>query len=611
MTDKIIIMDELLSSKIAAGEVVERPASVVKELMENALDAGAADIQVHVSEGGRRMIRVVDNGEGMGRRDAGLSVVRHATSKLRSDKDLFAIKTMGFRGEALSSIAAVSKLSITTRRAEDVAGTSVVVVGGGAPKIKDAGAPVGTTIEIRDLFFNTPARAKFLRSDGTEFGKISDLFKKIALAHPECGFKLVHGSSSIIDAHAGSLGERISEIFGRPILKELIEIRGDGHLPAPGVEGFIAAPTLSYATAKGIFLYVNRRPVRDSSLARALMDGYGGLIDRGRYPFAVLYITIDPAEVDVNVHPAKTEVRFANPGGLYNLVKTVVNKALATKSSSAVFSPERTTYAAPADARPITLGEPLPAARPAWQARPDPADCFGNRGEWANQNPRPSEASRPLIGALEAVNPEFLEMDVVGQLWGEFLVCERRQGFGKEEEFYVIDQHAAAERTKYERLKAEFRSSSVKSQFLLIPERIETGPEERDALKNLLPVLARLGFDVISFGASTKTGGETFMIKSAPEMIAGRAVAPLIADLLAETVSAGATPRVIDEKLDAIFMRIACHGVMRGKKRLSSEEARALLKDLSSVDFAAFCPHGRPVVKRYTRFEIERSFGRR
>ncbi|MEE8574584.1 MAG: DNA mismatch repair endonuclease MutL, partial [Thermodesulfobacteriota bacterium] len=331
--DKIKIMPELLSSKIAAGEVVERPASVVKELMENAIDAGATSIEVHVNEGGRRMIRVVDNGCGMSRADATLCATRHATSKIKTDADLDAITTMGFRGEALSSIAAVSKFILKTRQSEDTAGTSIIIIGGSTPKIKDEGSAVGTSIEINDLFYNVPARKKFLRTAGTEFGRITDIFKKLALSHPEIAFKLIHGSSKVIESPSGTLKDRISNIFGRPILKELIEIE----CPKRGgfsIEGFIAAPSLSYATAKGLFIYINKRPIKDMGLTKAIITGYSGLIERGRYPFAVLYLDMPATDVDVNVHPAKSEIRLKDPAQVFNLIRDTVSKAVSRGSTS-------------------------------------------------------------------------------------------------------------------------------------------------------------------------------------------------------------------------------------------------------------------------------------
>ncbi len=594
-------MSELLSSQIAAGEVVERPASVVKELMENAIDSGATRISVFINEGGKRLIRVVDNGLGIEREDMALCFERFATSKLASMEELEAIETMGFRGEALSSIASVARVTLVSRRAGCDTASKIVVEGGKIIEETEEGAPPGTSVEVADLFFNTPARAKFLRTVGTEFARITDAFKKIALAHPEIGFKLHHGSSKVIEAHPGTLTERIAEIFGTAILKELTQIDEQGSHPDIKITGLIGAPSLTYPTGKGLFSFINSRPIKDAGLTRAVTIGYGSLIDKGRYPFAIIFIDINKALVDVNVHPAKSEVRFKDPGGVFDALRFAINKTLGATSAHVGSS---------------NLSGGVTANRTSglYATEHAGASLRGGANESSRAWPRPvrSEAAgaKPLDFIKpdqETLSPEFLNMEVIGQLWGEFLLC---QSFGPEgNNYYMIDQHGASERARFERLKNEYYTSGIACQLLLLPERIETDPNESEALKAALEKLKELGFEIEPFGPSTKKDGETFMIRSVPSIFTSGSIGRLIVELASE-LSEFAQSAKIEEGIEKILMTIACHSVIRGPRMLSATEAGGLLKELSKIDFAAHCPHGRPVVKRYTRAEIESLFGR-
>ncbi len=573
MARKIKVLDSLLASKIAAGEVVERPASVVKELMENSLDAGSSAITVHVAEGGRRLIRVVDDGEGMGREDAAIAFLRHSTSKISNEEDLFSIRTMGFRGEALSSISAVSRVVLKTRRRGEVAGTSVVVEGGSEPLVNDEGCPEGASIEVKDLFYNTPARLKFLRSVDSEFGRVMDVFKRIALINPDKRFKLIHGSTRAVEAAPGSLKDRISGLFGLEVLKKTVEVK------TPFVRGFIGTHEVSYPTARALFIYVNGRWVRDKGVTRAIMDGYGTLLQGGRYPFAVIDISIPPEDVDVNMHPSKTEVRFRNSGFIYDVVKAAIRGAL----GKGVSRPEA-----------------------------DYSGVHHSFGAFVRESNGLYEASRiSAPAALEfhsdiedIKNPEFLELETVGQLWGEFLIAQRRA------EFYIIDQHGAAERCAFEKLKkGYFSRADARRQVLLLPERFETTPEERDSINRVMPYLNKFGFDIAGFGPAVRSGGETFLIKAVPDIIGTKSTAALIKDLAEELIGAGGSSRV-EDKIDGALMRIACHSVIRGVRPLSKEEGNSLLRDLARINFAGHCPHGRPVVKKFSREEIESIFKR-
>ncbi|MBI5886974.1 MAG: DNA mismatch repair endonuclease MutL [Deltaproteobacteria bacterium] len=600
MTNRIKILSPELAAKIAAGEVVDRPASVLKELMENSIDAGARSITVTLAEGGRRMIRVVDDGCGISGEDAALAFVRHATSKISVEDDLWAIRTMGFRGEALASISSVARVVLRTRRASDDAGTVVEAAGVEPPSVAADGCPAGTSVEVKDLFFNTPARLKFLRSTQAEFGRCVEVFKKIAYANPATRMKLVHGPSSnkVIDSPPGTLKERIADIAGRGIADRLVIV------DTPFIKGFIATPDISHAAASNLFTYVNGRPVRDKTLTAAIIDGCGTVIERMRYPFAVLDVIVDPADVDVNIHPAKTEVRFKDQRFVYDAVKAGVAGALAAVGRSG-----RAVYPVGGSVGDGQYANDPSHLQRAGQGVIDNAG-FVSKGQ-ARLNPPGLDGVRPgARGGVEVeavADTRLLELDTVGQLWGEFLIAASTLGGG---EFYIIDQHGAAERCAYERLKKDWYGvERVASQALLLPERVETTPEEAAALNVALERIERLGFEVVPFGLAPKLGGETFLIKSVPDILAGRGAGSVIKDLATEFADSDGS-RKLEDRIDSALMRVACHSVIRGPRPLTREEGNALLRSLAKVDFAGWCPHGRPVIKRYTRAEVEAFFKR-
>lgn len=590
MSDNIKILDPSLASKIAAGEVIERPASVLKELMENSLDAGAKNITVVVAEGGKRLIKVIDDGDGISRQDAPLAFLRHATSKIKTEDDLENITTMGFRGEALYSIAAVSRARLCTRRKGELTGTSVEVEGVDAPVVSDEGCPEGTAIEVKDLFFNIPARLKFLRSNESEFGRILDIFKRIALANPGIRFRLTHGSSKAIDAPAGDMRSRIADLFGKDLKGSLIEVN------TPFVKGFISRD-VTYSTTSSIYLFINGRPVRDKAINRAIIDGYGAMLDGGRYPFTVLDIQVPPGDVDVNIHPAKSEVRFKNPRFIYDSVKAGIRGALGDGAFAA-----RQWSNHPPQYREISSFRPPAGARESSTGR----FTSGENTIWNGSETPSTQGSISFFDEdTEVKNPEFLGLEVIGQVWGEFLLAQSSE----RGEFYIIDAHGAAERAAFERLKKEFYGGNVKGQMLLLPERVETTPEEKEAVMKAISSLSRMGFEVAAFGPSLKYGGETFMIKAVPDIISARSCAALLKDIAAEIAEHGGSVKA-EGKIEAALMRVACHSVIRGMRVLTKEEGKALLEELSKVDFAGYCPHGRPVVKKITRAEIEAMFKR-
>lgn len=590
MPGKIKILDELLASKIAAGEVVERPSSVVKELLENSVDAGAASISIYLAEGGKRLIRVADDGSGMSPEDAAAAFLRHATSKISAEEDLSCIKTLGFRGEALASIAAVARVTMKTREKGSSEGASVAVAGGAKPVVAADGCAEGTLIEVSDLFYNTPARLKFMRSAESEFGRVLDILRRTALINPHIRFKLVHGASKTIDTPPGALKDRVADLFGDEVLKGIIEVQ------TPFVSGFIGSRELSYPTAKSFHLYINGRWIRDKGIARAVIDGYGTMLSSSRYPFAVLDIKLQPADFDVNIHPAKTEVRFKNPGFVYDIVKAAVRGALGGGRTPAM-TPDGALlnkYAA------STAGGFTAFTPPANIARET------SLGYSAIPNARGFQFTE---AGEDVKTPEFLALETVGQLWGEFLIAESSSREGGAD-FYIIDQHGSSERIAFERLRKErTKGGRLQSQMLLIPEKIETTADEAEALNGSLDYLEGLGFEVAPFGASLKSGGETFLVKGVPGLLSSRSSSVLIKELAEELSGIGRSGKA-EEKIEEVLMRIACHSVIRGARPLTKEEGNALLRRLACVDFAMHCPHGRPVVKKISRRELEAMFKR-
>lgn len=578
-TGKIKIMPPHIAIKIAAGEVVERPASVVKELIENSIDAGAGSVAAHITDGGKGLIRVTDDGSGMNREDALLAFERHATSKIFNEDDLRSISTMGFRGEALPSIASVSDTLITTKIKGDLEGTRIRIKWGRIEDITECGSPDGTTVEVRDLFFNMPARLKFLRAQATEVGSIHDVVIRLSLANPPVRFKLTSGKTVLLDTRRDcDLKTRIYDIFGKEIAEQIIPVvyRAD----CIYISGFTAVPSLSYPTTKGIFVFVNRRWIRDRGVNYTLMQAYKNLLMTGRYPFAVLFIEIPPHDVDVNIHPAKVEVRFKDSKFVYDVLRDAVENGLyrVLGSDSKTFMDDAQGYAV--KNMYSFKREYIPA--PHWN------------GE-VRENTAPFFFSSDLAynGRIR-----FHELSFIGQLWGEYILCE------DEGQFYIIDLHAAAERITYERLKQGYNRTCIESQILLVPEILELSPAEMYAVESSLSIIKRAGFDIEPFGSNT------LAIKSVPEILSGVQCGSLI-KILAEDVLSLDKTTAIDDVIDRIMVKIACHTVIRGKRVLAREEVNALLEQLSETDFSSNCPHGRPVVKKLSRADVETMFKRR
>jgi DNA mismatch repair protein MutL len=556
-------LPEILSNQIAAGEVVERPASVVKELVENAIDAEASKVFVDVEDGGKRLVRVVDDGYGMGREDALMSLERHATSKVRTAEDLAGIATLGFRGEALPSIASVSRFTLVTRPAESDAATEIHVEKGKVGPARDAGAPVGTRIEVRDLFENVPARRKFLKRTATEMGHINGYVTASALGYPHVHFRLSHNGRTSQDLPpAPSLKHRIHQVLGGRVTDHLWEVWQDAPIR---VRGFISEPTFTRTNQTGIHTFVNGRAVKDRVLRHAIVSSYGNLLERGRYPYAVLYVHVPVDTVDVNVHPTKAEVRFLERGMVHEAIVGACRTTLASTPWVEHGTPFYRTDS------PIYGG-----ASASLRDRPQ------HRGSLAAA-PASAGLELPVDLTTPSGKPRFFSrMKVLGQAGLTYLVCEGAAGL------HIIDQHAAHERVGYERIKAGYCASRLAQQQLLLPLQLELSPSESAAASDHQDRIRRLGFDFEPFG------GTTWQILAIPALLVGAPVEGLVRDVLAELMDLG-TATLAEAQLDLLFSTMACHSVIRAGDPLNDDEIRALLEDMDDVDLGGNCPHGRPV----------------
>jgi len=604
MSGKIRVLSSALVDQIAAGEVVERPASVVKELVENSLDAGAGRVVVQVEEGGRALIRVVDDGEGMGREDAALAVVRHATSKIRTLEDLERVTSLGFRGEALPSIAAVSRLTIVTRRREDEVGTRLEVAGDEPPRLADAGAPPGTTVEVADLFHNVPARRKFLRTAATELGHVSAWLTRLGLARPEVHLRLEHNGRRVLDAPpAADPAQRAAALLGREVFEHLLPIEREE--AAVRVRGLASAPDLSRNNAQGIHVFVHGRFVRDRLLQHAVMQGYRTVLPEGRYPVVVLHLELPPGEVDVNVHPQKTEVRFVDP----RVVQRAVTAALAARLAEASWlgaarrQPDREYVLREA---PAQVGESEPgggeraeavrAALGRFQlaaaARPQAGFRFSPPGA----PPAAGRSATPLVagrGGGQEVGEELAlaEWRLVGSLWNTYLLLTAGDRLA------LVDQHAAHERITFERLRASLDAGQVRAQRLLVPVQLELEAELTAAAEEHAAELQAMGFELEPFGP------RALGVRAVPALLAAAPVAGLVRDVLDELRDTG-QGSAFAARREAVLMRMACHGSVRAGDVLGEAEVRALLAELARIDFAGTCPHGRPVLVELGRDEV-------
>lgn len=593
-------------SRIAAGEVLERPASAVKELIENALDAGATHIRVDLAQGGKSLLQVADNGHGMGRDDLPLAVERHATSKLEED-DIFNIRHFGFRGEALASIGSVARMTISSRTQGQDA-WAITVEGGAVRPLKPTALNTGTTVHIRDLFYATPARLKFLNTDRAETQAIADAVRRLSLASPEVGFELydtTDGSAKALyraQAETGDLLERGRARAARVLGQDLIGrcLRIDAAREGARLTGWVGRPDATRGTASSQYLFVNGRPVRDKAISGALKGAYQDLLAHGRHPVAVLFLEVDPERVDVNVHPAKAEVRFRDPGDIRGLIVASIRTALMDSGHQ---GPSGTLNLSSMGA----LG-PNSHHRGAYQAPQ------GGHGGWRPSTPSPWQeplvpsADLPPSGrpVAETVDPETGEVIAppshplgrpVAHLYDTYILAQATEGF------IIIDAHAAHERLVYERLKAQRRAHSPASQMLLLPDVVDLDPTTAARIPEAADVLANLGLVIEPFG------GGAALVRAVPAALSKADTKALVHDAL-DALDQEGPGADIERRLDAVASRIACHGSVRAGRPLRLEEMDTLLRTMEATPNSDRCNHGRPTSMVLSKTDLDRLFGR-
>jgi len=576
--------------RIAAGEVVERPASVVKELIDNSLDAASTTIAVDVTDGGRGLMRVADDGEGISRPDAPLAFQRHATSKLRSDRDLLSIRTMGFRGEALPSIASVSKVRLLTACRHESVGTQLLVTGGVITKIEEAAAAPGTQVEVRDLFFNTPARKKFLKTTTTEFSHISQVVQQASLAWPRTQFRLRHNGQDVLEyAAVSSYRDRALQVYGARFLDQTVEVRGER--PGSRLEGFTISPLHTRAARSPQELFVNRRPVKNATVLHAIYDGYGSYLTKGRHPQFVLFLEVDSDRIDVNVHPMKREVRFVDQELVHHMVRQAVGEALGGSHQERQMD---------RSASGIAL-----TGWPGWSA-----GSAGSNSEAVGRtssapvrqtNYQGRDGSAPGLAVQESM-PNYLaggglQVTPLGQIGGVFLVAQVGS------ELQVIDQHTAHERVLFERLWRAWLSHAMPSQPLLIPEPINLPPHSAVLLQRHLSDLEKLGLTIEPFGSAS------FVIRAVPALLGNLDYVSLIQDLV-EDLSQWNAVSSLEARVRPVLASLACHGAVRAGRSLELPEIKNLIEDWIGEGLPMTCPHGRRVALRLPEDELARIFGR-
>ncbi len=583
-TPSIRVLSERVRNQIAAGEVVERPASVVKELLENALDAGASEVRVDLEEGGAKLVRVVDDGCGMGAEDLALAFVEHATSKLTDVEDLRHIGTLGFRGEALASIGSVSRARIVSRRPDAEGGWSVEDVGGSIGPVVAAGAARGTTVEVRDLFFNVPARRSFLKRTATELARSLDILQRLVLAQPGVGFVVTHDRGRVLDVEAGmGLRERVRRLFGAELAESLVECEAsEGEIH---VSGLVAPPRLGRADTSRQMWFLNGRPLRDRMLVRCLQEAYRGFQVEKRQPVAFLSLSLPPARIDVNVHPTKAEVRFRDERRLFPFLLAALREAVG-----------RTDMATPGTR--LLSSAARRAEQVPWTARGEPAG-----------RPRPGELEvRELPGprfhssAPEAVEPRA----VPGALaQGPFLQVARTYLVrALEDGFEIVDQHALHERVTYEGLKRQLRGGRIEVQRELVPELVDLSRSEVAALEGQIEALGAIGIELAVFGPTT------IAVHGLPALMKRSSAAGLVRAIVASLAESARLPGA-EELLDHVVHRMACRSSVMAGDELDAQEIRALLERAAALEHDQTCPHGRPTRVRFTLADLERAFQRR
>ncbi len=619
-------LPEILINQIAAGEVVERPASVVKELVENAIDAGASRVDIDLEEGGVRLIRIRDNGSGIAPEQLPLAVSRHATSKIADLDDLESVATLGFRGEALPSIASVSRFTLSSRRAHDEHGSALQIEGGKIGEVTPRAHAPGTTVEVRELFYNVPARRKFLRAERTELGHIEEWLRSLALARPDVELRVSHNGKASRRYKPGDLysDARLAETLGEDFANQAVRVDHSG--AGLRLHGWIAQPHYSRASADQQYLYVNGRSVRDRSVAHAVKMAYGDVLYHGRQPAYVLFLELDPTRVDVNVHPAKHEVRFRDSRLVHDFVYRTLKDALADTRAGTSVQEIGAGPVHPVDAAAAPMASSAGASGVGLVRGPAPGAGPGGGGGgfsgWRPQQPlglqvadapaayaalyatpsgaergaalppMPTENGLPVTSADAGVPPLGY---AIAQLHGIYILAENAEGL------IVVDMHAAHERIGYERLKNAHDGIGLQSQPLLVPITLAVGEREADTAESEAGTLAALGFEV------TRAGPGSLHVRSIPALLAHAEPEGLLRDVLTDLREHGQSRRVASAR-DELLSTMACHGAVRANRRLTVPEMNALLRDMEITERSGQCNHGRPTWARFSLAEIDRWF---
>ena len=617
---KIQLLDSRLANQIAAGEVVERPASVLKELLENALDAGSESISVDVEQGGVKLVRVRDNGNGIERDDLPLALSRHATSKIRGLDDLEAIGTLGFRGEALAAISSVSRLSLASNVEGEAEGWQVTVEGRDmAPSVSPAGHPRGTTVTMRDLFFNTPARRRFLRTEKTEFNHLEEVFRRIALSEFNTAFRLTHNQKVIHQLPAGLddtlRAARVAKLCGKGFMEQAVAV--DVERDGLRLHGWMGLPTFSRSQADLQYFYVNGRVIRDKVVSHAVRQAYADVLYHGRHPAYVLFLELDPAMVDVNVHPTKHEVRFREQRMVHGFLYSSLHRAIAGVRPGQELAGSVVDEGAPAagmDAAMapsqgnMSLSAPMGGAMSSPSHSPGGGSAFGY-----GHGQRQADAYGALVGgqrggqvseSAPSVMPPASDNETVpplgyavAQLHGIFILAENQQGM------VVVDMHAAHERITYERLKQSWADDKVRSQPLLVPVSLAVSSREADFAEQQPEVFSRLGFAV------QRAGPETLVVREVPALLRNGDSETMVRDVLSDLLAEGSSERIA-QKLDELLSTMACHGSVRANRRLTIPEMNALLRDMEATERSGQCNHGRPTWTQMSIKDLDRLFMR-
>ena len=591
MSPKINILPDTLINKIAAGEVVERPASVVKELVENSIDAKATEVFVDIINAGRGLIRVSDNGEGMSRDDALTAFEKHATSKINKEADLFNITTLGFRGEALPSIASISKIRVVTKSDNAATGYLIELEDGKVKKVSETGAAAGTVIEVSDLFYNTPARLKFLKSDNTEMAHISAVINQQAIANPHIHFRLTNNKKELLNLPAilpltlpSPLYHRIYQIYGEDFMNNMLSISGKED--SINIYGFVSKPSFNRAERNHIDIFLNKRYIKNNVITRAVYDAYSTLIPKDRHPLTLLFIDIQPSIVDVNVHPTKREVRFVNQTIVYEAVKKAVKEGLLPSHRRADIPPVSYMVASPDADYGKQSGYAIEGARAMDQEKGQGSWGMGHATEELSEQPMQiSHLAEHKIIPLGQIDNTYIAADAGGELW-------------------IIDQHAAYERLLYERLTQSYNSHAVQVQALLIPEEVSLSTAESIMIKDYIDVLMNIGIEIEEFGR------DAYIIRSVPFLLGAGSARQMLLDII-DSLTGLQKGVMKSEVVDKVIMLIACHGSVRANHGLTYKEMAALIDDLINLNIYETCPHGRPIIIKFSKTDLEKMFKRR